>query len=321
MTGSPQPPPRDEAALRALAGRVRALLAESYPGWAGDLVAVGQGFEAAVFRTDVPPFGTVAVKAPWRRFPGGSYGAGVDCRALLRQERALAAWAAANGLPAATPHALYETDAQDLLVSAYVEGDDRPPDPAGLGALLRRLHDALPPDLVPVTHGPSGDFRTAIAARILERLDRVEVLIGETLSGDRSWLDAETLRAALPEGRRALLHLDFRPANLRCRDGRIRAVLDWSNAALADPVFELARMHEAGTLSDAVLAGYGDCDWSSRVPPGALAACHLDAALMFAIVFRVGEPNPARAADATRRAREMLEALRNLSRCVGDAEG
>jgi aminoglycoside phosphotransferase (APT) family kinase protein len=305
------PPSRDEAALRTLAGRVRALLADACPGWDRDLVAVGQGFEAAVFRTDLPPFGTVAVKAPWRRFPGGSYGTGVDCRALLRQERALAGWAAANGLPAATPHALHETDAQDLLVSAYVDGDDLPPDPAGLGALLRRLHDAPPPELDPVVHGPTGDFRTAIAARILERLDRVEALIGESLVGDRDWVDAEALRAALPDGRRALLHMDFRPANLRCRGGRIRAVLDWSNAALADPAFELARMHEAGTLTEAVLAGYGDRDWSSRVAPAARSACHLDAALMFAIVFRIGEPDPARAAAATARARGLLLDLRD----------
>jgi len=310
MTAGSEPPSRDEAALRALSGRVRALLGDIHPGWTGDLVPVGQGFEAAVFGTDLPGFGAVAVKAPWRRFPGGSYGAGVDCRALLRQERALAAWAATNGLPAAVLHVLHETDAQDLLVSAYVEGDDTPSDPAGLGALLRRLHDAPPPDLVPVVHGPSGDFRTAIAARILERLDRVESLTDEALAGERGWLDAETLRAALPDARRALLHLDFRPANLRCRDGRILAVLDWSNAAIADPAFELARMHEAGTLSEAVLAGYGDCDWSSRVPPAALAACHLDAALMFAIVFRIGEPDPARAAAATARARGLLGELR-----------
>ena len=310
MTAGTEPPRRDEAALQALTDRVRALLAEACPGWDGSLVAVGQGFEAAVFRTDLPPFGTVAVKAPWRRFPGGSYGAGVDCRALLRQERALAAWAADNDLPVAAPLALHETDAQDLLVSAYVEGDDLPPDPAGLGALLRRLHDAPPPDLVPVVHGASGDFRTAIAARIMERLDRVEALIGKPLAGDRSWLDTDVLRAALPDGRCALLHLDFRPANLRCRDGRILAVLDWSNAAIADPAFELARMHEAGTLTDAVLAGYGDCDWSSRVPPAARAACHLDAALMFAIVFRIGEPDPARAAAATARAGVLLDELR-----------
>lgn len=309
MTGSSQPLGRDAAALQALAGRVRALLADAHPGWDGVLEPVGRGFEAAVFRTDLPGLCTVAVKAPWRRFPGGSYGADIDCRALLRQERALAGWAAGNGLPAAAPLALHESDAQDCLVSAHVAGDDRPPDPAGLGALLRRLHAAPPPDLVPVVHGPSGDLRAALAARILDRLARVEVLAGAALAEDRARFDPDRLRAALPEGGGRLLHLDFRPANLRCRDGRILAIIDWSNAAIADPAFELARMHEAGTLTDAVLDGYGDRDWAARVPAAARLLYHLDAALMFAIVFRLGDPEPALAAAATDRARALLAAL------------
>lgn len=301
---------RDGAALGRLAGRVKAVLSAAYPGWSGDLAAIGQGFEAAVFRADVPPFGSVAIKAPWRRFPGGSYGTDIDCRALLRQERTLAGWTADRGLPAATPHALHEGDAQDLLISAYVDGDDDPPDPVGFGALLRMLHAAPPPDIAPVVHGPSGDLRAAIAVRILERIDRVEALTGEPLLEDRYWLGVDVLRAALPEKPRALLHMDFRPANLRCRGGRIMAVLDWSNAAIGDPAFELARMHEAGTLTEAVLDGYGDRDWAAGVPAAALAAYHLDAALMFAIVFRIGEPDPDRAARMTARARTLLGQLR-----------
>lgn len=311
MTASP--PAHDPAALAALTARVRALLGDMYPGWDGALDPVGQGFEAGVFRTELPPFGRVAVKAPWRRFPGGSYGAGVDCRALLRQERVLAAWAVSAGIPAAAPYALLESDRQDLLVSAFVEGDDAPPDPAGHGALLRRLHDAAPPpDLVPVVHGRSGDFRTAVGERVLERLARVEAMAGSPLLDDRGRLDAGLLRDALPEAPRALLHMDFRPANLRCRRGRIVAVLDWSNAAIGDPAFELARMQEGGTLSDAVLDGYGGRGWSGRVPAAARAIYHLDAALMFAIVFRTGDPDPARADRATARARSLLQELSAL---------
>ena len=103
--------------------------------------------------------------------------------------------------------------------------------------------------------------------------------------------------------------MDFRPANLRCRDGRIRAVLDWSNAAIADPAYELARMHEAGTLTDAVLDGYGDRDWASQVPPPARTLYHLDAALMLALVFSLGAPDPAGAARMTERARALLAEL------------
>jgi len=284
--------------------RVATVLAAARHGWTGNLTPVGRGLEAAVFRTELPPFGTVALKAPWRRFPGGSYGPGVDCRALLRQERDLAAWAAGLGVPVPRVFALHETEAQDVLVMAFVEADGADPDPAGFGRLLRTLHDAPPPDLVPFTHGPAGDMPAAVADRILHRIERLARL-GEALPVP----DPAALREALQPARRSLLHLDLRPANLRCRGGRIAAVLDWSNALIADPAFELARMAEAGTLSDAILDGYGDRDWAARLPEQTYAACHLDAALLFAILFRAAVPEPERAARMTARSRELLATL------------
>src|SRR5690606_609702 len=121
--------------------------------------------------------------------------------------------------------------------------------------------------------------------------------------------DPAALREALRPARRSLLHLDLRPANLRCRDGRIAAVFDWSNALIGDPAFELARMAEAGTLTDAILDGYGDRDWADRLPERSHAACHLDAALLFAILFRVAAPDPERAARMTARSRDLLAAF------------
>lgn len=280
--------------------RTTAVLA-AHRGWTGDLEPVGQGLEAAVFRTELPPFGTVALKAPWRRFPGGSYGPGVDCRALLRQERELAAWAAGLGVPVPRPFALHETEEQDVLVMAFVAADGSEPDPAEFGRLLRTLHDASPPDLVPFTHGPTGDMPAAVVDRILHRIERLAGL-GEALPVP----DPAALRAALRPARRSLLHLDLRPANLCCRGGRIAAVFDWSNALIAHPAFELARMAEAGTLTDAILDGYGDRDWADRLPQRSYAACHLDAALLFAILFRVAVPDPERAARMTARSRELL---------------
>ena len=290
--------------VKQVADRAARSLATAHPGWDGRLDPVGQGLEAVVFRTELPTFGAVAVKAPWRRFPGGSYGPGVDCRALLRQERELAEWAAGLGVPVPTPFALHETEEQDVLVMAFVEADDGEPDPAAFGHLLRTLHDAPPPALVPFTHGPSGDMPSAVADRILHRIERLAGL-GEMLPSP----DPAALREALRPTRRSLLHLDLRPANLRCRRGRIAAVFDWSNALIGDPAFELARMAEAGSLTEAILDGYGDRGWASRLPERSRAACHLDAALLFAILFRVAIPDPARAAGMTARSRELLAAF------------
>lgn len=284
--------------------RTAAILAAAHPGWEGDLAPAGQGLEAAVFRTTLSGLGAVAVKAPWRRFPGGSYSPDVDCRALLRQERLLADWAAGLGLPAAAALALHESEEQDLLVSAYVEDDGGGPDDATFGRLLRVLHDAAPPDLVPVAHGPSGDFAIQGAARMRHRIARLAEL-GTALPQP----DPVALQAALRSPRKALLHMDLRPVNLRCRGGRIAAVIDWSNAVVADPALELARMAEGGVLTGPLLDAYGGGDWAAGLPETTRAAFALDACLLFAIVFRIAAPEPERAAAATARARELLQRL------------
>ena len=295
------------ATWEELAARVAPVLSVAYPGWRGGLVPVGRGLEAGVFRTDLAHYGTVAIKAPWRRFPGGSYGPEVDCRHLLRQEHALACWAGRLGIPVPAPVALHETDEQDCLISGYVDGDGSEPDPAAFGRLLRVLHEAPPPDLVPAAHGGFATLGEMVADRIGRRLESLEKLTGERLP--RGHADLASLGGPLPEGRRSLLHMDLRAVNMRCLDGRIAAVLDWSNAVIGDPAFELARMHESGTLTDAVLDTYGTRDWSAHLPERARIAYHLDAALLLAIVFRIGDPDPARAARATARVRELLAAV------------
>lgn len=53
----------------------------------------------------------------------------------------------------------------------------------------------------------------------------------------------EALRAAWPFGQRnspALLHGDFWPGNILCQKDRLAAVIDWEDAALGDPLADLA---------------------------------------------------------------------------------
>src|SRR5690606_26711798 len=207
-------------------------------------------------------------------------------------------------VPIAAPLALLETEEQDVLVSAYVEDDGAGPDDVAFGRLLRLLHAAEPPAIVPVAHGPSGDLAAQLAARIGHRIARL-VELGATLPQP----DPAALRAAAATPRWALLHMDLRPVNLRCRGGRILAVIDWSNAVIADPALALARMAEAGTLTGGILDAFGGRAWEAGLPAATIAAFRLDACLLLAIVFRVAAPDPARAARMDARARELLAAF------------
>lgn len=104
----------------------------------------------------------------------------------------------------------------DGLVLRFVEGTtELPPDPIGpMAALLADLH-ALDVD--------------ALGVGFLPRRDAPE---------DEGVTDLPPRRT--PLGRRSLLHGDYWPGNVLWRDGRVVALLDWEDAAVGDPMCDLA---------------------------------------------------------------------------------
>src|SRR5690606_20855011 len=71
-------------------------------------------------------------------------------------------------------------------------------------------------------------------------------LVPERSPGARAALETERIRDALgraapPQpGAAALLHGDYWPGNVLWRAGRLAAVIDWEDAALGDPLADLA---------------------------------------------------------------------------------
>jgi aminoglycoside phosphotransferase (APT) family kinase protein len=152
----------------------------------------------------------------WKDAPG----AGVELEYdLLRALRRI-------GLPVPRPR-WFDTE-DSVLVSELVEGTSQPTSSAEaareMGATLARIHQAdVGPDLF---------------ARLPPREDPVPVLL--------EWLpppDA-VLRGAVQRGhaaeQRILLHGDFWPGNLLWRGSRVVAVVDWEDAAVGDPLSDLA---------------------------------------------------------------------------------
>lgn len=76
-----------------------------------------------------------------------------------------------------------------------------------------------------------------------ERRDPLPETIGFLPDGEewhalRGWLQRQTNTAF--EGTATLLHGDFWPGNVLWRDGRIAAILDWEDAAIGDPMSDVA---------------------------------------------------------------------------------
>ncbi|MEO7732753.1 MAG: phosphotransferase [Kofleriaceae bacterium] len=285
--------------------RLRAALASSRSlELVSDLELVGTGLDAAVFRAESRAFGSVAIRAPWTRWISNDNDLSLDARELLVKEQLLANHMLQHGVPTPRAFALHVgEDDFDFLVSAYVPDDGTDPEPAALGALLRRIHEA------PVTRDlehalGTGDLAETLAIRIAERLGVVQRLSGRAIRAVSA--DALRARAAPARYRRSVLHMDFRRVNLRVVGGEIRAVLDWSNALLGDPALELARAAESDVRDRAFDAGYRH---DLQTPAALEALYRLDAAVMLAVVFLSEAPDPVLAKRQVERVAQLLAAL------------
>jgi hypothetical protein len=282
--------------------RLQREISRYYPDWClRDLAVIGQGLEALVCRAKTDPFGDVAIKLPWARFDHNENDATVDNRALLRQEAVLAQHLQAHGVPVPTVHQLHIDGDVDFLLSSYVPNDGSAVPSEQLGHLLARIHAAPPPPIQP--YGQRASLPTVLAERIEQRLRVVERHTGLSLPLPRGW--AEPLHWA--GARNAILHMDFRPANILSEAGRVRAVVDWSNLLIGDPALELARVAEYGLLNQAFLSGYGTPDPFGHLPPGLEMLYRLDTAVMLAVVFLSESPNPDLARTQVDRVCELWE--------------
>ena len=226
------------------------------------LEPVGRGLEFSVFRGRRSADGAaVAVRVGERRFDSNVNDPFVDTRALLVQEYELTRFLGEHGVPVAEPVDLVLSASPaepDVLVSQYLPDDGSTLDWFALGGILARLHSLAPPpvDLVAGENLP-------VARLIVERLLRRWAEIGRMVA---SWprppaADALALVAArLGDG--SLVHLDVRRENVRCQQGALAGLLDWSNALRADAALEFGRLAEFARLPDnhielgALRAGY-----------------------------------------------------------------
>jgi Ser/Thr protein kinase RdoA (MazF antagonist) len=205
---------------------------------------------------------------------------GTEARSLQEKESDLMQWAGEHGIPAAEVHELVEVDGVPVLVVEVVEDDGSELDGRHLGQVVARLHQA------PL---PAGQQERDIADRIAERLNVRHRALAKYGLPELPGRLAEVIRAGT--GPVVMNHLDLRRQNVRCRQGRVKALFDWSNALRAPAEVELARVTEYAEIPangldlKNVLAGYRDAGGSVRDNTEAWPVLRLDAAIMLANVF------------------------------------
>ena len=289
----------DEVALTEKINRV-------FPGCGrlGRLTKIETGLEATVFRAETGAFGPLTLKVPRVRFIENENDHGLDARDLLRQDALAFQHLRKHHFPVPQFVALEFTPEIDFLAYRYIDADGAGCSAETVGRLVRHLHDTPLPDFLPVAHRGHNQVEGIVAGLTHQRLEATERISQWTLPD----VTMEALHSALISypARRSFLHMDIRAANVLCINGAVMALIDWSNALLADPLLELARIAEYGWPMAETIRGYGE-DVFQQAPVAAVLAARLYTASMLAVVFLSEAPDKQRASAAMVRVRTLLE--------------
>lgn len=230
---------------------------------------------------------------------------GVDAAADLRRFAALARHLSAHGV--AAPEVLAEAPegglllVEDLGPRTMAEALDAGADPLPLylaaADTLAALHRVPPPPTLPGWDAAA--MTAAAAATFLDWWWPAALGAPPTPAQREGFQDALRAMLAPLAGVRGLVHRDFFPANLVPRADGTLGVIDFQDAALGHPAYDLvslvedARRDVPGAVRDAVLARYAAA--GGAVDAGAMAALaaqrHLRvAALWVRLDRRDGKP-------------------------------
>lgn len=263
---------------------------------------IGSGNEFYILRAELPS-GTAAIKVPKDKVFSNVNDVHIDSRILLDQEFMLMRHAKNHGI-AQVPEPIGDLEAAGFgaVVMSYVPSDNSKPDEYELGRLLARIHSIALPD-IELSAQEGSEIPELISSRLTRRWKELSTLV----EGLPVLPTQDSLAEALEPTRetKQLLHMDFREANLQTENGKVLAVLDWSNALIGHPSVELARVAETGETGDRFLEGYASVKALPEVSPAIETIFRLDTATMLALVFLSEDPDPERGPVAVNRVREL----------------
>lgn len=254
---------------------------------AGEVRTAGRGTEFAFFVSERGE----GYRVPRNNLSDSVNDPDVSAYHLQRKEQVFTIWATEHGLPASEVLDLLEIEGTPVLVVTVVEDDGSELAGRAFGRVLARMHQTPPPSSNAQHEPPTGNAQQErdLAATIALRLTRRHAAL--TKYGLKPLPDhlAETIRAGT--GPDVVNHLDLRRQNVRCQDGEVKALFDWSNALLAPVELELARLTEYAEIAEnglelrELIAGYREAGGIVADHTDAWRVLRLDAAVMLANVF------------------------------------
>ena len=161
---------------------------------------------------------------------------------IAADEYRLLRLARSAGLAAPTPYYLDQSGeifSTPYIVLEYIEGQPEFA-PAHMSAFLLQFATQL--SRIHQIDGSTLDvsFLPKIENRYAQKLRERPAQVDESTDEGRVWVALEAVRPIPQRNPSVLLHGDFWPGNLLWRDGQLVGVIDWEDAAIGDPLADVA---------------------------------------------------------------------------------
>ncbi|MDQ0271394.1 aminoglycoside phosphotransferase (APT) family kinase protein [Cytobacillus purgationiresistens] len=292
--------------IKQLSTDIESVLVEKLNWQVQHLSFAANGVINAVFRVKEKELGEVALRIPW--IPRENRMDGEDSSVLsLKKEAMIAQHCYQFGIPVPKIHQVYLSEDINFLVSDFIHGDEEPISSFEMGELVARIH-RVPLEGFKLVDQKDSRLSDIISQRLVSRMHILRTLINEDIHTPASEDIAQILEQSSTG--QVLLHLDVRPPNMIGIKGKIKALFDWDNAFIGDPIMELMRVSESCEIDEQeFIRGYGDkrlLETSSLIQ----AVYRLDTALMLTILFTSFVHNPMKKKYYLGRVRTLLQVVR-----------
>ena len=243
---------------------------------------IGSGVINAVFLIHEKNLGRLAVRTPWRSEENmmDKNSSGIIS---LKKEAVISEHCHKYHIPVPKIHQLYFSKEINFIVSDFVAGDGQDIPPYDIGELISKIHK-IPLHGLSIADQNEQSLSKIVSQRITERVDSLNKLINSNFIIPSLQELEEILNTA--QTKNSLLHLDVRQPNLIGENGMIKAIIDWDNSFIGNPIMELMRIFETKELDEEdFIKGYKDVDIIQNT--NAIIQCiyRLDTALMLSILF------------------------------------
>ncbi|KAF4335831.1 aminoglycoside phosphotransferase [Fusarium beomiforme] len=275
-----------------------------------DVQIAGQGLECLVYKAKAPVYGQVVLRVPRVKVYQNANDPNTNASDLIQQEMQIYKLLQEGTVPVPKAYKYLEEDGYPAMLCEYVDDDGTDITFEEMGRVAAMIHSAPIADPAMKTVAlETADVFSTIDQRLKRRFSVLSQTVPESSTWITNWNHIHAILQGLKRFPSSLLHMDFRDVNLRHKNERISAVIDWTNALVGPAAIDLFRTLEFSQLDDSFVKGYTEVTAWPEVTNEEETLLRLDAALVLALVFTSEAPDVERAAAAVARVQELSKSL------------